>query len=121
MRDTVKPGLEKRVEQEVLPSMSPPHLPVKVLSTPAMVGLVEGVCMGLLAEHLDEGETSVGTHVCMSHDAAVGAGSVVSVWCRVSGLDRRRVDFEIGVDGPDGQQVSRGTHQRAVISTSRFG
>jgi fluoroacetyl-CoA thioesterase len=120
MKETLTPGIERRQDFEVLPDMSPPHLPVKVLSTPSMVGLIEGTCMGLVADHLDEDETSVGTHVCVSHDAAVSAGEHVTVWCRLATVQKRRIDFEVGVDGPRGQ-VSRGTHQRAVITANRLG
>ena len=70
--------------------------------------------------HLDEGETSVGTHVCVSHEAAVNVGEHVTVWCRLNAVQKRRLEFEVRVEGPRGS-VSNGTHQRAVINTSRFG
>lgn len=120
MRESLTPGLESRRDFEVTADMSPPHLPVAVLSTPSMIGLIEGACLGLIQPHLEDKEASVGTHVCVSHEAAVSVGEQVTVWCRVATVQKRRLEFEVGVDGPRGR-VSAGTHQRAVIDTSRFG
>lgn len=120
MQESLAPGIEASRDFEILADMSPPHLPVAVLSTPSMVGLIEGTCLGLTHEHLDEGETSVGTHVCVSHEAAVSVGEHVTVWCRLTSVQKRRLEFEVRVEGPRGS-VSNGTHQRAVINTSRFG
>jgi fluoroacetyl-CoA thioesterase len=120
MQQSLAPGIEDQRDYEVLAEMSPPHLPVAVLSTPSMVGLIEGTCLGLTQRHLDEGETSVGTHVCVSHEAAVNVGEHVSVWCQLKMIEKRRLEFEVRVDGPRGP-VSKGTHQRAVINTTRFG
>lgn len=119
MQESMAAGIEESREFEVLATMSPPHLPVAVLSTPAMIGLIEGTCLGLAQSHLDENETTVGTHVCVSHEAAVNVGEQVTVWCRLTTVQKRRLEFEIKVDGPNGP-VSKGTHQRAVIDTSRF-
>jgi fluoroacetyl-CoA thioesterase len=120
MEASLVPGIEDRRDYEVGPDMAPPHLPVAVLSTPSMVGLIEGACLGLTQRHLDEGETSVGTHVCVSHEAAVNVGEQVTVWCQLKTIEKRRLEFEVRVDGPRGP-VSRGTHQRAVIKMDRFG
>lgn len=120
MQPSLAEGLEDRQEFTVTPEMSPPHLPVAVLSTPSMVSLIEGTCLGLAQRHLDDGETTVGTHICVSHDAAVPVGGQVTVWCRLATVDRRRLEFEVRVEASSGK-VSEGTHRRAVIDTSRFG
>ncbi len=120
MQDSLAPGIEDIRDYEVLADMSPAHLPVAVLSTPSMIGLIEGTCLGLTQRHLDEDETSVGTHVCVSHEAAVNAGEHITVWCQLKSLEKRRLEFDVRVEGPRGQ-VSTGTHQRAVIKTSRLG
>jgi len=120
VKDTLTAGIESQSRYTVTEDMSPGHLPVKVLSTPSMVGLVEGACITAMQGHLDEGETSVGTHVCVSHEAAVMAGQEITVSCRLTTVTKRRLEFEVTVEGPAGT-VSRGTHQRAVIDTRRFG
>ena len=120
MQDSIAVGLAREVSHEVTPDMSPGHLDAPVLSTPAMIGLVEQTCLITMAPHLDEGETSVGTHVCVSHEAAVPAGERIVVAVRVAEVVKRRITFETTVRTTDGRTVSRGTHQRAVIDTRRF-
>jgi fluoroacetyl-CoA thioesterase len=85
-----------------------------------MIGLIEGTCLVSVRNQLDTGETTVGTHVCVSHDAAVLEGEQFVIRCRLDKVDRRRLTFAVEVDGPRGQ-VSRGTHQRAVIRLDRMG
>jgi fluoroacetyl-CoA thioesterase len=119
VKESLAPGLTNESRYTVTKEMSPGHLPVVVLSTPTMVGLIEGTCLAAAAAHLDEGETTVGTHVCVSHDAAVGEGQEFVIRCRLASVDKRRLHFEVEVDGPGGA-VSRGTHQRAVISLDRM-
>ena len=120
MKDTLAVGLTGDGSYTVTADMSPPHLPAVVLSTPSMIGLIEMTCLTTAQQHLDEGETTVGTHVCVSHLAAAGEGEEVHVACRLSERDRRRLTFDTRVTCGD-RVLSEGTHQRAVIDTARFG
>jgi fluoroacetyl-CoA thioesterase len=113
-------GLEGTASHEITPDMSPPHLPAPVLSTPSMIQLIEATCLSTVQPHVDEGQTTVGTHVCVSHDAAAFVGESVEVWCRLSEIDRRRLTFETRVTCGD-RTLSSGTHRRAVVDLSRFG
>ena len=117
MKDTLAPGLE-RTAIYVVTEEHAAHVPV--LSTPSMIGLMEGTCLALDPEHLDEGELTVGTHVCVSHVGAASVGEEVTVRVRLSEVDRRRLTYDIEINGPRGL-ISEGTHQRAVIDSSRFG
>jgi fluoroacetyl-CoA thioesterase len=85
-----------------------------------MIGLIEGTCLETVRPHLDDGETTVGTHVCVSHQAAAGEGERVTVRCRLTKVERRRLTFEVEADVPAGR-ISEGTHERAVISLDRIG
>ncbi|MFP6817151.1 MAG: hotdog domain-containing protein [Pseudomonadales bacterium] len=120
MNDVLVVGFEVERTYEVTAAMSPPHLPVKVLSTPSMLQLIEGTCLGGIAPHLADGETSVGTHVNISHVGPANAGERVVVKVRVAAVRKRRLTFEIEVTSPHGV-ISTGTHERAVIDTGRFG
>ena len=120
MKDTLAVGLSNETRHTVTKDMSAPHLPVAVLGTPNMVALIEGCCLMAAAPHLDEDETTVGTHVCVSHDAGVMEGQEFIIRCRLVSTEKRRLNFDVEVDGPSGQ-VSRGTHQRAVVNLSRMG
>ena len=68
---------------------------ISVLSTPSMIQLMEMACLASAAPHLDEGETTVGTHVCVSHVAAAEAGEVVSVNVRLVDVVKRRLTYEV--------------------------
>ena len=114
MRDSLAAGLTGTSNFDVTLEMAPPHLPVKVLSTPDMIRLIEGTCLQVAQQHLDGGETTVGTHVCVSHVKAVGVGETVEVSCELTERDRRRLTFAVKVEH-GGQIVSDGTHQRFVV------
>jgi fluoroacetyl-CoA thioesterase len=120
VKDTLAVGVTNETRHIVTKDMAPPHLPVAVLGTPTMISFIEGCCLMATAPHLDEDETTVGTHVCVSHDAAVLEGQEFVVRGRLVSIEKRRLNFEVEVDGPAGP-VSRGTHQRAVINKSRMG
>ena len=62
MKDTLQVGIENEMTYTVTAEMSPAHLPVKVLSTPSMIQLIEGTCLQGVQPHLDDNETTVGTH-----------------------------------------------------------
>jgi fluoroacetyl-CoA thioesterase len=91
-----------------------------VLSTPAMIGMMEH-CSSILAyESLPEGQATVGFEVCVKHVAAALQGST----CRVSStlrevLDGRKLRFDVEVT--DGERtIGVGTHERRVITVGQL-
>jgi len=119
MKDSLAPGIESEQTVTVTDDMSPAHLPAKVLSTPAMVGLIEATCLSAAVPHLDPGETTVGTHVSISHTGPAQSGEQVRVRARLVKREKRRLTFEVEVLSPRGS-ISQGTHERAVVDLSRF-
>lgn len=115
VKESLAVGITNEARYTVTKEMAAPHLPRIVLSTPNMISLIEGSCLTAAAAHLDDNETTVGTHVCVSHQAAVTEGEEFVVRCRLASIERRRLNFDVEVDGPSGP-VSRGTHQRAVVN-----
>jgi len=120
MSESLAVGLQGSATHEITADMSPPHLPAPVLSTPSMIQLIEATCLTTVQPHLDEGQTTVGTHVCVSHDAGAFVGETITVECRLAEIDRRRLTFETTVTCGD-RTLSTGTHQRAAIALRRFG
>lgn len=114
MTEPLAAGLAAHATILVTPDMSPPHLPVLVLSTPTMVRLVEETCLDAVQPLLGEGETTVGTHVNLSHSAKVEAGESIDVDVELTEVDRRRLEFRTRVTCGD-RIVSEGTHQRFVV------
>jgi fluoroacetyl-CoA thioesterase len=119
MKDTLRPGLAGSVTHAVTGDMSARHLPKKVLSTPSMIGLIEAACLATAQPHLDEGETTVGTHVNVSHTGPAFPGEDVRIEVAVREIRKRRIVFAIEVHSPRGS-ISTGTHERAVVDTSRY-
>jgi fluoroacetyl-CoA thioesterase len=115
MRDSLQPGITNESRHIVTKDMSAPHLPRVVLATPTMIGLIEGTCLLATKPHLDEGETTVGTHVCVSHQAPALEGEEIVIRCRLTEVSRRRLTFAVEVDTATAR-ISEGTHQRAVVS-----
>ncbi|MEV0388064.1 thioesterase family protein [Nonomuraea sp. NPDC050643] len=91
-----------------------------VLATGFLVGLLEWTCVRALVPYLDwPREQTVGTHIAVSHQAATPPGLSVTCRARLTGVDGRRLTFEVHAhDGHD--LISAGTHERAVIDTARF-
>ncbi|MGF1596863.1 MAG: thioesterase family protein [Acidimicrobiales bacterium] len=114
MNDAVAVGLTHTDSYTVTDDMSPAHLPTKVLSTPDMIQLIEKTCLEAVQPHLDEGRTTVGIHVCVSHAASVDSGQRVDVRCELTEIDRKRLVFTTTVTSGD-TTVSEGTHQRFVV------
>jgi fluoroacetyl-CoA thioesterase len=119
MRDTLQPGITNESRHVVTRDMSAPHLPRVVLSTPTMIGLIEGTCLMATRPHLDDGETTVGTHVCVSHQAAALEDEEIVIRCRLTDVSKRRLTFDVTVDTATAR-ISEGTHQRAVVSLDRM-
>ena len=119
MKPSMQVGLVAEGTFVVTAAMAPGHLPIVVVSTPSMIDEVEHVCAGLAALHLDDGETTVGTHVCMSHRGAAYEGETVTVKVLVSAIEGRRITFDEEVLSPRGS-ISTGTHERTVIRQDRY-
>jgi predicted thioesterase len=90
-----------------------------VLSTPALVGLLERTAREALAEFLEPGETSLGTEIELRHLAPTPVGATVVCRARVVRVERGAVGFQ--VEARDAQElVARGFHRRQVLQVERF-
>lgn len=95
-------------------SMLPP-----VLATPVMIMAMENAALEALKPYLEMGETAVGTRVDVEHLASTVVGRRVVALATVTGVDGRRIDFD--VTAADGDEIlGRGTHGRMLIDISRF-
>lgn len=95
---------------------------VPVLATPAVLALAEGACVAAVADHLDAGQTSVGTVVELEHTRATPVGGTVRVEATLIGRDGQQLAFEVVVreDDEHGQVVATVRHRRAVVDRQRF-
>ena len=99
--------------------MRPPHLP-GILSTSRMIGLTEDTCLAMIQPFLDEGQTTVGTRVDVTHVGTARVGEEVTIRVRLTRITQRRLlSFEIEVAAPAGV-ISTGTHQRLIVDRAQL-
>jgi predicted thioesterase len=90
-------------------------LPVKVLSTPGMISMMEWASARLARERLHDGQTTVGFEVCVKHVAAAREGARCTVRSRLREVaDGRRFRFEVEVLEGD-RVIGTGTHERRLL------
>jgi predicted thioesterase len=90
-------------------------IPVSVLSTPGMIGMMERCAAMLAFEHLPDGQATVGFEVCVKHVAAVQEGAHCTVHARVREIaDERKWRFDVEVKEGD-RTIGVGTHERRVV------
>lgn len=91
----------------------------RVLSTPNMIGHMEGTCRDLVLPMLEPGHDTVGTHVNVYHLGASPMGMEVTFRAEITAVDGRRVQFRVeAFDSKD--KIGEGTHERTVINVARF-
>jgi predicted thioesterase len=118
----LEPGLERTdtfvVEQQMLTDVGG-SLGVRVLSTPAMIAVMERNAAILSAQHLDPGTATVGFEVCVRHVAGAHEGARCTVTARLrEALDGRKLRFEVAVHEGE-RAIGMGTHERRVIDVER--
>jgi predicted thioesterase len=90
-------------------------IPVKVLSTPGMIGMMERCAAMLALEHLPEGQATVGFEVCIKHVAGATEGAQCTVTAKLNEIaDERKWRFDVEVREGD-RTLGVGTHERRVV------
>jgi predicted thioesterase len=118
----LQPGLERLddfvVEERMLTDVGG-SLGVRVLSTPAMISLMERNAARLAAEHLPAGHATVGFEVCVRHVAGAREGARCSVSAELQEvIDGRKLRFAVEVREGE-RRLGMGTHERRVIDIER--
>ena len=94
------------------------HFP-DVFATARMVAFMELAAAQVLRPLLADGELSVGVTVDVTHSAATALGDTVRATATYVGREGKLYSFEVTAEDTAGE-IGRGTHQRAIISTSRL-
>ena len=92
---------------------------LRVFGTPWMIAMMENAACNALAPYYEEGQSSVGTRLDISHDAATPEGMKVWAEAEITEIDRRRIVFKVTAFDEAGQ-IGTGTHERFLIDTDRF-
>ena len=92
---------------------------LEVFATPMMIAAMEQACLESVQPYLEEGQTTVGTRVEITHDAPTPVGHTVNVKTEVTDIDRRKLTFR--VEAFDGDiMIGSGTHERFIIDKEKF-
>jgi fluoroacetyl-CoA thioesterase len=92
-------------------------LPAPVLSTPAMIAMMERNASLLARSHLADGQATVGFEVCVKHVAAARAGARCTAHARLREVvDGRKLRFDVEVREGE-RTIGVGTHERRVVDT----
>ena len=86
----------------------------KILSTPNMLGLMEGAALELAKCYLDEGMTTVGVEAHVKHLASTPVGMKVSAVATLRSIERRKMWFDIEVHDENGK-CGEGSHLRIMV------
>jgi fluoroacetyl-CoA thioesterase len=91
-------------------------LPVEVLSTPGMIGMMERTASRLVYPALNDGKATVGFEVNVKHVGAARKGERCRVHARLEEIvDERKLRFAVEVTTEDGRTIGLGRHERRVI------
>lgn len=92
---------------------------LEVFSTPSMIALMEKASRELVQPYLEEGQSTVGTRLEVSHVAASPIGARIHAESTLIEIDRRMLTFEVKAYA-DGELIGEGRHQRCIIYAERF-
>ncbi|MCQ2147521.1 MAG: thioesterase family protein [Bacteroidales bacterium] len=92
---------------------------VSVFATPMMIALIEKTASSSVEPFLEEGQSTVGTLVNVSHVSATPVGMKVWCDCELVEIDRRRLVFKVSAFDESGL-IGEGVHERFIIDKEKF-
>jgi predicted thioesterase len=120
MKDGLIVGLINKQTYVTTQEMRASQLTSNVLSTPAMIGIMEGTCLRLVAPYLDENEQTVGIHVDVRHMAPTKIGQGVTVTAELLEIKDNKIKFAVSAMNDQSVKIGEGTHRRALINMKKF-
>jgi fluoroacetyl-CoA thioesterase len=115
-------GLEASVEKVIPPEWTlaafDPRLPA-VLSTPAMIGMMEIAASHAVLPELPPGAITVGTRIEVDHLKAVPGGTTVRATARLVKHEGRFLVFDVEARSGD-HVLGRGRVFRAIVEPKKF-
>jgi fluoroacetyl-CoA thioesterase len=120
MKQSLQPGVSKVVRLTVDIDRTIDFMgdEGRVYATPMLVRDIEQTCRGLLLDHADAGEDSVGMDIALRHQAPTLLGMQVEITATVKAVEGRKVSFEVAVRD-ELEPISGGTHARFVVDVSK--
>ncbi len=92
---------------------------VRVYATPQMIALIEKTAVLSVESYLEEGQSTVGTLINITHCAATPCGMKVHAETELVEIDRRKLTFKVKAYDERGL-IGEGTHERFIIDIAKF-
>jgi len=90
-----------------------------VFSTPMMIGLMENAALNCAQRVLEDGYSTVGTHLDVKHLAATPLGQKVTATAELIEIAGKKLTFK--VEAFDSiEKIGEGTHGRYIIESKQF-
>lgn len=93
---------------------------LEVFGTPFMIALMEKATCSACESMLDEGETTVGTAINITHDKASGLGELIKASATLKTVDGRKLTFDVIATDSKEDIIGKGTITRFVVNGERF-
>ena len=93
---------------------------LEVLGTPYLIALMEKATCSACESLLDEGETTVGTAINITHDKASGLGELIKASATLKAVDGRKLTFDVIATDSKEDIIGKGTITRFVVNGERF-
>ena len=90
-----------------------------VFGTPFLCALMEEAAWKSIAPHLEEGQSTIGTRLDITHDSATPVGMEVWAESEVTQVDGRRIVLKLAAYDRKGL-IGQGTHERFIVTDQRF-
>ena len=119
---SVTVGMKARVEDIVTPDNTAIRAgsgTLSVFATPHMCALMEKAAWMAISPALNDGDSSVGTKLNISHLSATPIGLKVWAESEVTLVDGKRIEFKVTA-GDEKGLIGEGTHERFVVTNERF-
>lgn len=92
---------------------------LRVFATPMMAALMEKAACNAVEPFLEEGETTVGTQLCIDHSAATPEGMKVMAEAEITAVNGREICLNVRAFDEAGE-IGSGTHKRFVVFAEKF-
>lgn len=92
---------------------------LEVFATPSMVAIMEKSSTMAIEKYLEEGSTTVGTALDITHVSATPVGMEVSATAEVIAVNGREISFKVQAFDEVGL-IGEGIHKRFIVFAEKF-
>lgn len=90
-----------------------------VFGTPFMIALMEKAACAAIEAQLEEGQSSVGTRLDVTHDSATPVGMDVWAEAEITAVEGRKLTYTVTAYDEKGV-IGKGNHERFLIRAESF-